>query len=238
MSNVISLNGLPITGNGYHLADIFTRLLLAGILAGIIGMEREFRSKDAGLRTHFLVGVGSALIMIVSQYGFMQVVKYNNIAVDPSRIAAQVVSGIGFLGAGTIITNKKVVRGLTTAAGIWVAAGIGLACGAGLYIIAIFSTVVVLLGLEILQRIFKLNSHKILELKIIFFRKPKDEIDILLKEEAAQILSYTTEIDRLDEHNQYHFECRFKCKANFDTFQLIKKINQIYGVQKVDIESI
>lgn len=111
-----------------HILIEFTlRLLLALVLGGIIGLEREYRSKEAGFRTHFLVCLGSALFCLVSQYGFGEMTK------DVSRVAAQVVSGIGFLGAGTIIFQKNVVRGLTTAAGLWVTAAIGLACGTGLY---------------------------------------------------------------------------------------------------------
>ena len=232
------MNGKPITGPIYSIHDIIIRLVLAGILAGIIGIERELKSKDAGLRTHFLVGIGSALIMIVSQYGFTDVVIYNNIAVDPSRIAAQVVSGIGFLGAGTIIINKKVVRGLTTAAGIWVAAAIGLASGAGLYWIAIITTVAVLGGLEILQRVFKLNSHKVIELKIIFNSKPKDDLIELLGRNSLHILSFNTETERLEESKRYHINCRFRCKKNVNTLNLLNQINEIPGVSYVSIENV
>lgn len=122
--------------------QLVLRLSLALLLGGGIGIEREYRSKEAGFRTHFLVALGSTLFCIVSQYGFGEELK------DSSRIAAQVVSGIGFLGAGTIIFQKNVVRGLTTAAGLWVTAAIGLACGTGMYIAAIITTVMVLLGLE------------------------------------------------------------------------------------------
>lgn len=140
---------------GGYMWDLFLRIVLSGVLAGVIGLEREFRSKDAGLKTHFLVGIGSALIMIVSKYGFYDIISLKGIALDPSRIAAQVVSGISFLGAGTIIVEKHFVRGLTTAAGIWTTAGIGIALGSGLYAIGIFSTILVLIGLEILNRLFK-----------------------------------------------------------------------------------
>lgn len=99
--------------------DFMLRLLVAGILGAIIGLDREYRAKEAGYRTHFLVSLGSALIMIVSQYGFQEIIKENSVTLDPSRVAAQVVSGIGFIGAGTIILQKQIVRGLTTAAGIW-----------------------------------------------------------------------------------------------------------------------
>ena len=110
--------------------DFVLRLLVAGILGAIIGLDREYRAKEAGYRTHFLVSLGSALIMIVSQYGFQEIIKESSVTLDPSRVAAQVVSGIGFIGAGTIIFQKQIVRGLTTAAGIWATAGIGLAVGA------------------------------------------------------------------------------------------------------------
>ena len=92
--------------------DFVIRLLVAGILGAIIGLDREYRAKEAGYRTHFLVSLGSALIMIVSQYGFQEIIKESSVTLDPSRVAAQVVSGIGFIGAGTIIFQKKIVRGL------------------------------------------------------------------------------------------------------------------------------
>ena len=93
--------------------DFMLRLLVAGILGAIIGLDREYRAKEAGYRTHFLVSLGSALIMIVSQYGFQEIIKENSVTLDPSRVAAQVVSGIGFIGAGTIILQKQILRGLT-----------------------------------------------------------------------------------------------------------------------------
>lgn len=123
-------------------------------MGGIIGMERGYRAKEAGVRTHFLVALGSALFMIVSQFGFETVLGLPyNIGLDPSRIASQVVSGIGFIGAGTIIFQKHVVKGLTTAAGLWVTAAIGMTCGSGLYILASATTLLVLLCLETLNLI-------------------------------------------------------------------------------------
>lgn len=126
------------------IVEILLRSVVAMLLGGAIGIEREYRSKEAGFRTHFLVALGSALFCIVSQYGFNIDLK------DSSRVAAQVVSGIGFLGAGTIIFQKNVVRGLTTAAGLWVTAAIGLACGSGMYAAALIVTVLVIVGLEVL----------------------------------------------------------------------------------------
>ena len=144
----------------------FLRIAVAAVLAGVIGLERELHSKEAGLKTHFLVGIGSALIMIVSKYGFYDVLGTKGIALDPSRIAAQVISGISFLGAGTIIFEKHYIKGLTTAAGIWATAGIGIAVGAGMYDIGIFSTILVLVGLEILNRMLKNKLYRYFEVNV------------------------------------------------------------------------
>jgi putative Mg2+ transporter-C (MgtC) family protein len=130
--------------------DLVLRILCAALLGGLIGLEREYRSKEAGFRTHFLVAMGSALFMVVSAYGFSDSMNNELQRWDVSRVASQVVSGIGFIGAGTIIFRKQenVVSGLTTAAGVWVVAAIGLACGGGMYLVATASTVLVLAGLE------------------------------------------------------------------------------------------
>jgi putative Mg2+ transporter-C (MgtC) family protein len=118
----------------------FEELALALILSTLIGLEREFRAKSAGLRTHTLVGVAAALIMLVSKYGFGDVIVRYAIVLDPSRVAAQIVSGIGFIGGGLIFIQRDVVRGLTTAAVIWLTAAVGMACGAGLPLLALFVT--------------------------------------------------------------------------------------------------
>ena len=124
--------------------DLITKLILAAVLGATIGFEREFNEKAAGFRTHALVCLGSALIMEVSLH------VYHGTSGDPGRIAAQVVSGIGFLGAGTIIRGGTEVKGLTTAASVWTVSGIGLAVGAGMYLAAIVATGVVLLVLVVL----------------------------------------------------------------------------------------
>ena len=109
--------------------ELATRLVVAAALGSVIGLERERKSWSAGLRTHMLVALGSALVMIVSTYGFDEVLGNEHVALDPSRMAAQVVSGIGFLGAGAILLHGEIVRGLTTAASLWAVAAIGLAVG-------------------------------------------------------------------------------------------------------------
>jgi putative Mg2+ transporter-C (MgtC) family protein len=113
---------------------------LAFVLSFAIGLEREFNQKSAGLRTHTLVGVGSALFVLISKYGFGDVIEPGNTVLDPSRVAAQVVSGIGFIGGGLIFVRQDIVRGLTTAAIVWVTCAIGMACGAGLALLAIVVT--------------------------------------------------------------------------------------------------
>ncbi|MGE5509160.1 MAG: MgtC/SapB family protein [Chitinophagales bacterium] len=130
--------------------EMVARLLLAALLAGIIGLERESRHRAAGLRTHLLVSVGSALVMLISVYGFPGFPLDRR---DPARLAAQVVSGIGFLGAGTILREGVSIRGLTTAASLWVVSGIGLAAGAGFYAGALVTTVLTGLALLYLSRL-------------------------------------------------------------------------------------
>jgi putative Mg2+ transporter-C (MgtC) family protein len=117
----------------------FGELALAFGLSSLIGLEREWRQKSAGLRTHTLVGFGAALIVLVSKYGFSDVLG-GSVVLDPSRVAAQIVSGVGFIGGGLIFVRRDAVRGLTTAAIVWVTAAIGMACGAGLPLLALFAT--------------------------------------------------------------------------------------------------
>jgi putative Mg2+ transporter-C (MgtC) family protein len=124
-----------------HEYDILWRLVLALALSSLIGLEREVRQKSAGLRTHSLVGVGSAAFMLVSAYGFADVLG-QHVTLDPSRVAAQIVSGIGFIGGGIIFVRRDVVRGLTTAAAVWVTAAVGMACGGDLPLIALVTTAI------------------------------------------------------------------------------------------------
>jgi putative Mg2+ transporter-C (MgtC) family protein len=139
--------------------DLILRLFLGGMMGGLIGLEREFRAKEAGLRTHFIVALGSALFMIISQYAFSG-------RFDAARVAAQVVSGIGFIGAGVIIFQKNVVRGVTTAAGLWVAAAIGLACGAGMYVVAGAATLMTVLCLEAMHLLHRRIAERMVEVTL------------------------------------------------------------------------
>ncbi len=143
---------LDFTGQGWlQLGE----LTLAFVLSALVGVERELRQKSAGLRTHTLVGVAAALIMLVSKYGFMNILANDRVVLDPSRVAAQIVSGIGFIGGGVIFMRRDVVRGLTTAASVWLTAALGMACGAGLPVLAVATTAghfVIMLGFPHLER--------------------------------------------------------------------------------------
>lgn len=133
--------------------DLLLRLGAAALLGSLIGLERQRHDVSAGLRTHMLVSVGSAVVMIVSEHGFDEVIQPGRVVLDPSRVAAQVVSGIGFLGAGTIVVRKLSVHGLTTAASVWAVAAIGLASGGALYLAATSATLLMLVILAVIKPI-------------------------------------------------------------------------------------
>ena len=161
------------------------RLFAAGLMGGVIGLEREFRAKEAGVRTHFIVALGSALFMIISEFAFGD--KQH----DAARVAAQVVSGIGFIGAGVIIFQRNVVRGITTAAGLWVAAAIGLACGDGMFAVAIAATLLTVLCLEMMHFVNLHYSEKVVDLTLVP-DKPYDRpaLPQRLKEHKINVENY------------------------------------------------
>ena len=217
--------------------DFMLRLLVAGLLGAIIGLDREYRAKEAGYRTHFLVSLGSALIMIVSQYGFQEIIKENSVTLDPSRVAAQVVSGIGFIGAGTIILQKQIVRGLTTAAGIWATAGIGLAVGAGMYAIGIATTVLTLIGLELLSYIFKSVGMK--SSMIAFSTNNKDTLKQIadrFNSKDYMIVSYEMQTLHPGEMESYQVTMVIKSKRNNDEGHLLSLMQNFPDVTVQRIE--
>ena len=165
--------------------NLILRLVIAGLMGACIGLEREFRAKEAGLRTHFIVALGSALFMIISQYAFFG-------RFDAARVAAQVVSGIGFIGAGVIIFQKNAVRGVTTAAGLWVAAAIGLACGAGMYDVAGAAALMTVICLELMHFFHLRYGEKVVDLTL----KSQGNQDLLavldvLKAEKINVETYS-----------------------------------------------
>ncbi len=206
--------------------ELTVRLSFALVLGGAIGIEREYRAKEAGFRTHFLVALGSALFCIVSQFGFGIDLK------DSSRVAAQVVSGIGFLGAGTIIFQKNVVRGLTTAAGLWVTAAIGLACGTGMYMAAFIATVMVLLGLEVLHAL--IPQHGVTTVDISFTAKSKDSVRKFvdtLKGSGIEVQSYELRDKRASHDSVLSVEMQLKMKrGTYDNLHVIDFMDEFADV--------
>lgn len=151
--------------------DLIWRLGLALILSAAIGLERDFRQKSAGLRTYTVVGLGAALFMLISKYGFFDLLGEDGVSLDPSRVAAQIVSGIGFIGAGLIFVRRDAVHGLTTAAGVWLTAAVGAACGADLPILAIATTAAyffVILGLTPLAARLPASSYAPSALRVVY----------------------------------------------------------------------
>ena len=165
--------------------NLILPILIAGLFGGLIGLERTFRAKEAGVRTHFIVALGSALFMIISQYAFQG-------RFDASRVAAQVVSGIGFIGAGVIIFQKNVVRGVTTAAGLWVTAAIGLACGAEMYAVAGATTLLTIICLEAMH--FAMRSRVEKQVAVSFScgsSERLEEVIAALRSRGAEIEAFS-----------------------------------------------
>ena len=201
--------------------SLILRLLLAGVMGGLIGLEREFRAKEAGVRTHFIVALGCALFMIISQHAFVG-------RFDAARVAAQVVSGIGFIGAGVIIFQKNVVRGVTTAAGLWVAAAIGLACGAGMYVVAGAAALMTALCLEAMHFFHRHFAEKVVEIAI----SAEDEIDPFavldrLRDAKLNVESYSFTGGKV------HLTLRMKQKDYMDAIRSF--VNKLDGFKIEDL---
>lgn len=213
------------------------RLFVAGVLGALVGLDREYRAKEAGYRTHFLVSLGSALIMIISQHGFDGVLHEVGVGLDPSRVASQVVTGIGFIGAGTIILHKQTVRGLTTAAGIWATSGIGLTIGAGMYVLGISATVLTLIGLEVLSLLFKKVGMK--SLSVEFSTNNKDTIDSVAKSFNSKdfhIVSYQMNEKTDSGLTTYYVSMVVKSKKSNDEGVLLSHLQEYKDVTIYRVE--
>jgi len=218
--------------------EILQRLLLACLFGGLVGLERERKSWAAGMRTHMMVCLGSALIMIVSAYGFNDIISHSGIELDPSRIAAQVVSGIGFIGAGTILFTKtgNMVRGLTTAAGLWTVAGVGLATGAGLFTAAAFTTVLALIILWALQPLEKYYAQrfkqKALRISTTNSANTTEIIQMIENIQAESFVSFT--VTKEDEGFVIFMNYEENDRAKFA--KVISELQKINSVKEVHWE--
>lgn len=214
--------------------EMIFRLVLAAILSGLVGYEREVHGRTAGLRTHILVCVGSALIMLTSMHMFE--IYRGRATLDPARIAAQVVSGIGFLGAGTILRFKASVRGLTTAASLWTVAGIGLAVGSGLYIPAVVTAILVLTTLFFLTRIERLmirkDWYKIMEIETKSGALQLENIRSILSEYEVEIKDF--EVRKTTLPDDLILKLSLKLLTNEHDNEIVSKIRELNGVKKAN----
>ncbi len=163
MENILNLIMADVQESGYMLF----RLLIAGICGVVIGFERSRRQKDAGIRTHMIVALGAALAMVVSKYGFFDLLQFEGLRADASRIASNVITGVGFLGAGVIFVKDVSIKGLTTAAGIWATASVGLAVGAGMYTVAIGSTIIMVVFQFVFHKFFSRLENTVNEFTVV-----------------------------------------------------------------------
>lgn len=214
--------------------ELILRLSIAALLGGLIGFERERLSWVAGLRTHMLVCLGATLIMMVSQYGFHQVITAGYITLDPSRMAAQVVSGIGFLGAGTILFLKNVVRGLTTAASLWAVAAVGLAVGGGLYLAAVFTTaliLVILAGIKPLEKKF-IKKNKTLGVRFSV-RAGSESLNDRLTEINQHYGPSKVQVEKSGGNENFHLF--FKPEADISFVDLVNDLRKIEGIESIEV---
>ena len=205
---------------------ILLDIVLAAFLGFAIGFERKLRSKEAGIRTHTIVSIGSALFMVISKYAFS--------GADTARVAAQIVAGIGFLGAGIIVYKKNVVHGLTTAAGVWTTAGIGMACGGGLWIIACIATALLIFIQWLLHRNWRIfKARKIYSIKISFVQRTNerdrikqifdiDRYNRLVVERKGENLIYHAKLDTIEEYSSTQLD------------EIMKKNTFIISIERCD----
>ncbi len=207
--------------------DLALRIVLSGILGAVIGYERQARHKAAGLRTHMLVSMGSCLIMILSYKIYYMVEGHTN--ADPARLAAQVVSGIGFLGAGSIMKDGLNVRGLTTAASLWVVSAVGLTVGAGFYEGAIFVTVMILVVLGILTKI----EYRTYDSSTFLLIVEGDENEELLGQICKTLVEHNVAILDVKIESKSRFVASFLIKSSkeFKNQQIIAQILTIEGIR-------
>ena len=210
--------------SGYSTAVLVIRLILAGVCGGIIGVERTLRQKDAGFRTHIVVAMGAALMIIISKYGFFDLVGLDDtLRIDASRVASNIITGISFLGAGMIFVKGTSIKGLTTAAGIWVTAAVGMAMGAGIYAVS-FIAVLLLLLVQIVFHKFLIGFDKVLandNLVPCFIQLDNNpeairELKAFLKENKVQIFDSVTEASSDNSTLTLHINVQFEKNVDID----------------------
>jgi len=213
------------------------RLLLAVVFGGLIGFEREMSNSAAGLRTHILVCVGATLVMLISIYGFSDFVNEVNVRIDPSRLAAQVITGVGFLGAGTILTTGNVIKGLTTAASVWVVASMGLAIGAGFYYPAAVAFVLVILSLWVLnkaeKKFIRLKKQYVLRLQIVDHPGLLAHLSTIITNNKADIRKMNVDMEQDGASIVLDYTVML---PRGSASPIVEQLAQVDGVLKISIE--
>ena len=222
-------------------AEVAVRLLITAGLCGVIGFERETRDQSAGFRTHILLGLGAALFTLVSAYGFTEFTEAaiesggRGIQFDPTRIAAQIVTGIGFLGAGAIIRQGIDIRGLTTAASLWAAAAIGMAAGAGYYFGAVATTVVVVAVLYLLREVRNLllarfrTDFGVISVDFSETGRGIDEVTETLERHGLEIRSLSAELAE----GRSHYTLQLRIPPRRNVHEILQEISAFPGVERV-----
>lgn len=217
--------------------EYLLRIFVAMICGGMIGLERERRVKSAGLKTHIIVSMGAALMMIVSKYGFWDVLVQDSIKLDPSRMAAGIVSAIGFLGAGIIFTRGFRISGVTTAAGLWTTVGVGMTLGAGLYFIGAVSTALVLLVQVIFRHIHLNLQTSVIHVNLVAngTKQALDNVKDLLKNEMHCTVLKTKYTDLPDQPGQLQMEL-YVTVANRDCEERLLWLFDYHDADLVSLE--
>lgn len=216
------------------------RLLMASVLGGLIGLEREVHGRPAGFRTHLLVSLGSSLFVIASIYFYRLYGNFSGagpVGVDPGRVAAQVVTGIGFLGGGAIVRDRANIRGLTTAACLWLAAAIGLACGIGMYSVSVVVTVIALISLLLLKKVENvLKRDNYLEIKVWSLDTDGQAIAVeqVLRDCGASIVRRSLEKDVT--HGEFLLTFQIRVTGEELACDLVDAVAALDGVKKVALD--
>jgi len=222
-----------LIGDIWFQLEFLLRLVVAGICGCLIGYERKNRLKEAGMRTHIIVALGASLIMIISKYGFLDILNSGG-SYDSTRIASQIVSGIGFLGAGMIFVRRQAVSGLTTAAGVWTTAGIGMAIGARLYFIGIATTVLILIVQVLLHREYRWFHIPMAEQISITFSESADSISFIQdKFSASHIEIINLKVEKLG-NGYLEVELYVKLPQNYDISNLMNLLKDNPHIKSIE----
>ncbi len=211
--------------------ELIVRLLIAGVCGCLIGYERKNRNKEAGIRTHIIVAIASCLMMEISKYGFSDTGDF-----DGARLAAQVVSGIGFLGAGMIFVHKNSVKGLTTAAGVWAISGIGMAIGAGMYVIGVVTTVIIFVFQILFHKKFKFLLHQNTENMSFVVRGSSNALSTIREIMEKENLSYSVVSLKKIKDDRMQIDICVSFLENFDMLKFVEEIAEIEEIESVYTE--